>query len=1085
MTRYTSPSSMEEPENICFVCDRTIPSEKWMYKLQETATKKRNVPVADLIKQLVGDEYVVFVGEEDAICSKCMNMLNLMDSLTAQLGEVQSSLSQLLHSKYNLASETVQIQYDETKVEETEPILKCESCDFQTKYEKEFNMHVRIHAILTPPVVLLPKSADSNTPKVNLLSSPKVNLLSSPKVNSTKKARGRPIKATPKSVIKPKKTPPKKKPKQKKTPKPKKTKVVYQCSVCDKIFPEEAMIRDHAKNDHGNENIVVSDEDEYEDLQTLDDEEAPVKESPVQKKSPTKPKPALKKKSPMKKKSLQKKKPQPKKQTKKKRQSNDVKTDLDFLDDWEEDDENDDIQSPAKKIKTNVPNTETNRETRKSVEEIEEDDNENNLTKPTCMFCKATFSSFESVQDHVKLSHGKQTSHLNVGSKTGPATQGSIASFEIDSTTDIVDKKATVSSDGTKSSQKSFKCNLCGIRKVSLQFIQRHIKIHKKLTSLQCKSCGFSCRSISALKIHASKCTKLISIAKKCRYCKFKFFDKVQLKNHVRKVHHNKGKVDHRKDPKANNQTSKVLQNPVSKGSINKKTPCSMNALEISISEVSSTSFYIGTSVKKETPVENDDIAKGKEKDFQSAINRSRKKVTPKCEECGAEFLKQSSLLDHINRHKAKACWDLGICIYCGKLFLNKEQLGLHSDLVHSNFKSKPAHCEPCRKTYLHGKDLKNHFLKAHFGESTEKLLKQMSEQASTSDDANDVYSKVFKELQSITGEGNESEDSLVGCQSYPPNYCCSVCSFSSADKSVLENHFKCHKQNYCDICRSLFLPETFISHIENHSIEFQGKTCVECDEKFHDDIHLRFHFQISHSGNTKPFKCCMCVKTFITKKSLVKHECMMHRKTSRPVYFCGECPKSFHSEKRYQIHVGFAHRPIMNCKYCDKSFTEVNKLAFHERHHLKQVKSIYKCNVCGKVLKTLSALKTHKKNNHTSSNSLQCETCEQSFKSFQALREHMAKHSEEQEKKYFCDICGKGFYFYDSHARHRRVHLDPLLFRCRLCSERFQTKQKLIEHKKTCKVVAKCDKCLECFDTIPDLKSHVCLFDDNTVALT
>lgn len=96
---------MEETDDICFVCDKTIPAEKWKYQLRVTATKKRNVPVEDLIKQLVGEEYAVLVGERDAVCSKCMNLLNVMDSLTAELAEVTQVLGKLLHTKYNLTSD--------------------------------------------------------------------------------------------------------------------------------------------------------------------------------------------------------------------------------------------------------------------------------------------------------------------------------------------------------------------------------------------------------------------------------------------------------------------------------------------------------------------------------------------------------------------------------------------------------------------------------------------------------------------------------------------------------------------------------------------------------------------------------------------------------------------------------------------------------------------------------------------------------------------------------------------------------------------------------------------------------------------
>lgn len=100
---------MIEADSICFVCDKRITSESWKYKLLETASKKRNVPLADLIKQIVGNEFAVLVGEEDVVCSSCMNLLNLMDALSAQLKTVQTTLSKLMNSKYSLESDTIEV----------------------------------------------------------------------------------------------------------------------------------------------------------------------------------------------------------------------------------------------------------------------------------------------------------------------------------------------------------------------------------------------------------------------------------------------------------------------------------------------------------------------------------------------------------------------------------------------------------------------------------------------------------------------------------------------------------------------------------------------------------------------------------------------------------------------------------------------------------------------------------------------------------------------------------------------------------------------------------------------------------------
>lgn len=1010
---------MEETDNICFVCDQTIPLEKWKYQLQVTATKRRNAPVADLIQDLVGDEFEVLVGERDAICSKCMNLINLMDSLTFQLGEVRATLTQLLHTKYNLTEEDTQLQveYDDSTREYKEPLHKCEICNYQTKYEKEFNMHMRTH-----PNKSKVSKIDDSSDEYSVSVPTKGNQKSKSKQSNKKSPKISPIK----------KKLPKKKNKTKKVPKDKKKKVVFQCGVCDQVFPDENEIRLHCKKDHGNDKIVVSDEDEYDDVQTLESSEEEI---------------------------MLLEKTQKPKTTK--RQKKD-KTKLDFLDDWDEDEDNDDLHSPVKKPKVDESKHETVLTKIKNVfrsslvESDAEDDNveeKDPSSQPTCYFCKAKFSSVDAVQDHIKLSHGNKPnfSLSNVNLESNSATSTSLGSFEIDSTTDIAEN-GKLNTKNQKPKEKCYKCTFCGIKKVSRKFIKEHVKKHKRKLSLQCRKCGVIFKKVISLKVHAYKCHRVGSSLKNCRKCNFKFVSLVQLQNHIRKVHNkrypkktvnSRSKNDSISDKKSTNSNGELSVTKSKQNGPVKKSSIKTDNSNISVSEVSSTSI---------------------EADVKRGRGRKRK-ILPKskyrCVECNVDFPQLNRFHTHRIRHTVNTCNTLGICVFCEKLFLSSEHLTIHTKTVHEKLYIKPL-CNQCNKEYTLLKDLRLHHLRCHFNENAEKFVKQVSDHKNKDkleeNVENDVYNKVFKELQDLTGEGNDSEDmSAVGEKLSALIYNCPVCDFASQDDEELKSHLPTHVQHYCNICENILRPEEVINHLENHSIDFQGIKCSVCDRDCHDTIQLQSHTQISHPESKlslpilkrNRFPCNMCEKSCLTEKNLLSHKASQHGEKTKKTLTCGQCKTDFFSEKAYENHIEFAHRSGLNCKYCDKSFDNIKRLIFHEKNHLKEVKRIIKCNICGKVLKSKQALKNHK-SLHNSNNST-CKVCNKSFKSYHNLREHSAKHSSHQEKKFFCEICGKGFYFYDSHTRHRRVHLDPLLFQCKNCKERFQTKLKLIDHKKTC----------------------------------
>lgn len=861
-----------------------------------------------------------------------------------------------------------QVDYDDTIPDDREPVIKCEFCSFSTKYEKEFNIHIRTHSgskTSTPTYQVNKSFLDELTSTIEPLQSyqnsisKKRKLSQSPKLQENKKKSPLSQKtSTGKKKGRPKGSVKKKQKKEKR--------VLFQCSVCESLFPNEKDVLSHAKKVHGKNAGHVSSDDEYADIQTLEsDDDAVVlnnKENLIKEEilSPTK--------------------------------------QLDFLDDWEDDEDLDDLFSPAKKPKLEIIKKKERKKSSDSKEENEYSDEKDSVSKPTCLFCHAVFFSFEAVQDHVRLNHKDRSSF-----KSSLKTENS------------KDDSKEFKEDSTGSPKRLFRCNVCGIKKVSLKFIKEHVKAHKKKRSLQCKFCGISCRNVTALKVHASKCNKAASIPKKCSQCRLKFFDNKMLKAHMKKVHKTKTPL-----VKLRGNKRSTSKNSPKKGSVDSST------------------------------------ASGK----------------IRCEECNITFDRPSRLITHKGRHNSNTCQALGICVFCCKVFLNREQLLLHNQFTHGTPKEGKT-CYKCSKVYQHQKDMKVHFMTVHFSEETENLMKQVSELKSKTDstDKNDVYSKVFKELQDLTGEGKEGEDNESEV-TFPIQYSCPACDFSFKTKREMENHIPSHNQNYCNICKSLLNKNFVVKHIENHSIESKNTKCSKCEGTFHDEVHLRFHLQQSHPEEVN-FKCTMCPETFLFKSSMLEHRIDKHGPGKLNVLTCNDCDAEYTNERKYQMHVEYGHRLNLNCKFCDKSFTNVSKLSEHEKNHLKQI--IFKCNICGKVLKSQKAMKTHKKNHKSCRPNIECEVCGQNFKSFYTMREHTATHSDTQEKKYFCDICGKGFYFYDSHSRHRRLHLDPLLFQCKVCRERFKTHQELVDHKETCSALTNCSECGSSFKTVEELKKHDC----------
>lgn len=110
------------------------------------------------------------------------------------------------------------------------------------------------------------------------------------------------------------------------------------------------------------------------------------------------------------------------------------------------------------------------------------------------------------------------------------------------------------------------------------------------------------------------------------------------------------------------------------------------------------------------------------------------------------------------------------------------------------------------------------------------------------------------------------------------------------------------------------------------------------------------------------------------------------------------------------------------NIKTCSK---------FHEKRK-------YHCETCQVSFKTENSLKIHISSGHGSiTKNIPCviETCRKMFKDKAALRAHLICHKKhEKDPAFFCDQCGKGFFYKLSFTQHLKIHSGVRDKECEIC---------------------------------------------------
>ncbi|XP_033755161.1 LOW QUALITY PROTEIN: uncharacterized protein LOC117338080 [Pecten maximus] len=190
--------------------------------------------------------------------------------------------------------------------------------------------------------------------------------------------------------------------------------------------------------------------------------------------------------------------------------------------------------------------------------------------------------------------------------------------------------------------------------------------------------------------------------------------------------------------------------------------------------------------------------------------------------------------------------------------------------------------------------------------------------------------------------------------------------------------------------------------------------------------------------------------------------------------------------ERHFRTHTG--EKPF-SCKYCDRSFSRVDKLHLHMRAHTGD--KPYKCKFCNYSAVDNSSLRKHAIV-HTDERPHKCQVCPYACRTASQLTVHLRTHT--GDSPFPCPFCPAKFKIKSDLRRHLRVHTGEKPYQCDKCDAKCATKGNLASHNRVHHSTENQMKCTVCdFSTSskrsykehikghepddPDCVCHVCQY--------
>ena len=264
---------------------------------------------------------------------------------------------------------------------------------------------------------------------------------------------------------------------------------------------------------------------------------------------------------------------------------------------------------------------------------------------------------------------------------------------------------------------------------------------------------------------------------------------------------------------------------------------------------------------------------------------------------------------------------------------------------------------------------------------------------------------------------------------------------------------------------------------------EFCDFTCMSNDEIFK-------HYSNQHESKPPPlYRCNVCEFVHKDRTNVEIHSIKMHGRH----FYCGTCGKTLDKSETLQSHCNQSKQCKVNdmymsvCTLCDMFFSNRKLLDNHNldihKADKNDSKKLPSCDLCDfkcatkKTLKAKKELNDHISQKHQNGKLKCCPHCDFKRATLDKIRYHIdKKHPNHGDKKYFCDICNKGFIFEASCKLHNLL-IHQKQFICEICKCASTSKTKLAIHVAKMhteeKEKNKCDVCFINLSSKFMLKQH------------
>ena len=162
----------------------------------------------------------------------------------------------------------------------------------------------------------------------------------------------------------------------------------------------------------------------------------------------------------------------------------------------------------------------------------------------------------------------------------------------------------------------------------------------------------------------------------------------------------------------------------------------------------------------------------------------------------------------------------------------------------------------------------------------------------------------------------------------------------------------------------------------------------------------------------------------------------------------CPKCNKSFNTFVRAMSHIRNIHEK-KPCTICGKIIQNNSMTTHIQQAHTANDEKKFKCETCGKGFVANNALQDHI-NTHTGEKPHVCKACVKGFASYGNLRTHIQReHTANDEKKFKCETCGKGFVVNNKLQDHINIHTGEKPYVCKACGKGFANHGNLRTHER------------------------------------